>query len=163
MFGLAVSIGIFLSFTPKFICTDGFTKINWQFFLIFPSAVSLARIPFVYVYFNHDSPIQYSFMQNEINYTQMENKINEIMCKFSSDLSQLSMLKGEIHALKNISLIERSFISNSCSNLCQRKKLWPLLAMITILIWPCITGFVFTSIYNTVLFDKLMTPGFSDK
>lgn len=38
-----------------------------------------------------------------------------------------------------------------------------MLAIISILVWPCLTGLLFTQTYNSVLFDKLIFEGWTFK
>lgn len=62
-------------------------------------------------------------MQNELNYTSIEKKMNEIICKFCPDFNAVSMIKGEINAMRNVLILENNQITNLMNNFCQKKKL----------------------------------------
>ena len=62
-------------------------------------------------------------MQNELNYTSIEEKMNEVICKFCSDFNAVSMIKGEINAMRNVLILENNQITNLMNNFCQKKKL----------------------------------------
>lgn len=90
----------------------------------------------------------------------MEPKINNVIQKFSQTMRDYTDSRGEVNAMRDVMVIETGFWKKITSNLCDKRKFWPLMTVLAFQIWPTFSGLCFTEFYSTEIYDTLMYKGF---
>ena len=169
IFGLAVCVGVCFSFSLGKIFGDTLEQ-NWKILMIIPPGYCLFRCLVILILFNHETPRQ--IVINCENIDEGLQKAEKVMMLYYDNYYEIEYAKEVLTQLESKRRFKESLKENQpfcyetrvlfSEGFMNRKTMYSTLATITFIVFPTISGQVFSDNYTIQVFDKLKEPKLGD-